>query len=174
MMRRRPCLTLLCAAAWAVPFAGSAAAAATEPCTTPEHRQFDFWLGDWDVFDSKDQSLVAHVRVSAILAGCVVLEEYRDLHGNEGRSFSLYDDSRGLWHQSWVTNRGRLLVIEGRFHDGIMELAGTERATFGADERWVRGTWQATADGVREVAVRSTDGRKTWQPWFDLIFRPHR
>jgi hypothetical protein len=28
--------------------------------------------------------------------------------------------------------------------------------------------------GVRETAVTSTDGGTTWQPWFDLVFRPHK
>jgi ketosteroid isomerase-like protein len=27
--------------------------------------------------------------------------------------------------------------------------------------------------GVRETAVTSTDGGKSWKPWFDLVFRPH-
>jgi hypothetical protein len=49
--------------------------------------------------------------------------------------------TRDVWHQTWVTDRGRLLVIEGHL--------------------------------VRETAVRSIDGQKSWQPWFDLIFRPH-
>jgi hypothetical protein len=31
----------------------------------------------------------------------------------------------------------------------------------------------ASAPG-RETADRSTDGGKTWTPWFDIVFRPHR
>jgi hypothetical protein len=162
--------------AWALAVAPRGVAADPAPnCAAPAHRQFDFWLGDWDVFDAKDLSqVIAHVRVSSILNDCVLLEEYRDLKGNEGRSFSLYDASRDVWHQSWVTNRGRLLIVEGHFHEGIMELSGTDRAAAGAPERSVRGTWKVEGDGVRELAVRSEDGQKTWQPWFDLLFRPHR
>ena len=164
----------LAAIAVCVPAAGDVAASPHgAPCTAPAYREFDFWLGDWDVFDRKDQSQVARVRVSSILAGCVLLEEYRDMQGHEGRSFSIYDASRSVWHQSWVTDRGQLLIVEGHFHDGVMELVGTDHPTPGAGERWVRGRWQATSDGVREVAVRSIDGKKTWQPWFDLIFRLH-
>jgi hypothetical protein len=155
--------------------AAAVAAAAPPPqptaCTAPAYRQFDFWLGDWDVFDAGEQ--VARVRVSSILAGCVLLEEYGDSKGNEGRSFSIYDATRGLWHQGWVTNGGRLLVIEGRFHDGVMELAGRDRAAAGSPQREVRGTWQPVRGGVREFAARSSDGGQTWQPWFDLLFRPH-
>lgn len=163
-----PCLAglLIGSSSLAAPAAPKSAA-----CSSAEHRQFDFWLGDWDVFERSDGSRVATARVTSILGGCVLLEEYRDLKGQGGNSFTLYDASRGVWHQSWVTDRGQLLIIEGHFHDGIMELMGSDHPSAGAGERWIRGTWQATPEGVREVAVRSMDGRKTWEPWFDLIFR---
>jgi hypothetical protein len=141
-------------------------------CASPVYRQFDFWLGDWDVFDSHSQSKVARVHVTRTLDDCVLLEEYRGSDGHEGQSFSIYDGPRALWHQTWVTNRGQLLVIEGNLRAGAMELSGSERLADGT-VRLVRGTWQPSHDGVREVAVRSTDGGKTWTEWFDLVFRPH-
>jgi hypothetical protein len=141
-------------------------------CAAPTYRQFDFWLGDWDVFDSHSQAKVARVHVTRTLEDCVLLEEYRGSDGHEGQSFSIYDGPRGVWHQTWVTNRGQLLVIEGNLRAGAMELSGSERLADGT-VRLVRGSWQPSHDGVREVAVRSTDGGKTWTEWFDLVFRPH-
>lgn len=142
-------------------------------CTAPEYRQFDFWVGDWDAFDVDNPRVkVARNRVERILGGCVLLEDYQDANGMEGQSFSLYDASRKVWHQSWVTNRGRLLIIEGKFQDGEMVLSGADRTPNG-EERRVRGRWKLVSGGVRETAVTSTDAGKTWKPWFDLVFRPH-
>jgi len=141
-------------------------------CSDPEYRQFDFWLGDWDVFEAGKVTVVARTRVDHILDGCVLHEDYESTNGLKGQSFSLYDASRGIWHQSWATNRGRLLTVEGRIEDGKMVLAGAERAADGA-ERLVRGTWEPINGGVRETAVTSLDAGKTWEPWFDLVFRPH-
>jgi hypothetical protein len=142
-------------------------------CASAEYRQFDFWIGDWDAFDVDNPTVkVAHNRVDSILGGCVLLEDYQGTNGSQGQSFSIYDASRVVWHQSWVTNRGRLLMIEGKFEDGEMVLAGVDRTADGK-ERHVRGTWKSASGGVRETAVTSTDGGKTWQPWFDLMFRPH-
>jgi len=160
------------AAASGGPLSGASGAGGQTGCAAPAYRQFDFWLGDWDVFDGHSEARVARVHVTRTLDDCVLLEEYRGSDGHEGQSFSIYDAPRSLWHQTWVTNRGQLLVIEGNLRAGAMELSGSERLADGT-VRLVRGTWQPSHDGVREVAVRSTDGGKTWTEWFDLVFRPH-
>jgi len=66
---------------------------------------------------------------------------------------------------------GRLerVTIEGGFRGSRMILQGAERVAGG--EKRVRGVWLPVAGGVRETAVTSLDGGKTWKPWFDLIFR---
>ena len=151
-----------------------AEAAKAAPCAAPEYHQFDFWVGDWDGFDVEKPTLVvARNHVDRILGGCVLREDYLGTDGSEGQSFSIYDASRKVWHQTWVTNHGRLLVIEGRFRSGEMILAGADRTADGKERR-VRGIWKRADGGVRETAFTSIDGGKTWQLWFDMIFRPHK
>ena len=140
-------------------------------CATNEYRQFDFWIGDWDAFDFGGSTPVARVRVDRVLDGCVLLEQYEDTSGLQGESFTIYDASRKIWHQSWVTNRGQLLVIEGNLQAGEMVLSGVDR-TAGREQRRIHGDWKPVNGGVHETAVTSTDGGKTWKPWFDLMFRP--
>jgi hypothetical protein len=143
------------------------------PCSAPEYHQFDFWLGDWDSFEIGASVKDAHIRVDPILEGCVLREDYQGANGHKGQSFTIYDSSRKLWHQTWVTNRGELLVIEGQFKSGEIVLSGADLTPTG-QPRQVRGTWKPVDGGVRETAVTSLDAGKTWQPWFDLIFRPHK
>jgi ketosteroid isomerase-like protein len=141
-------------------------------CAMPEYRQFDFWVGDWDAFDVDNPTIVvARTQVDRILGGCVLRENYEGVDGHRGQSFSIYDASRKTLHQSWVTNRGQLLVIEGKIEGGEMILSGADRAADGKERR-IRGTWKPVNGGVRETAITSTDGGKTWDPWFDLMFRP--
>jgi hypothetical protein len=142
-------------------------------CNAHEYEEFDFWVGDWDAFDFGGKTAVARVRVDRLLDGCVLREEYGGVDGHEGQSLSIYDSSRRVWHQSWVTNRGELLTIEGTFQAGKMVLSGADRTDDGKERR-VRGIWKPEDGGVRETAVTSTDGGKTWKPWFDLVFRPHK
>ncbi len=157
------CALLLC---FAIP-----SLAQNSHCTAPEYHQFDFWVGDWDGFDAETGAKEAHLLVDRILDGCVVREQYDGADGHRGQSFSLYDASRKVWHQTWVTNRGELLIIEGNRQGKTMVLTGSDLDASGK-ERWVRGEWKPVSGGVRETAFTSSDGGKTWKPWFDLIFRP--
>jgi len=143
-------------------------------CAAREYRDFDFWLGYWDVADFARPSVVdAHVRVDSILEGCVLHELYEDSGGQKGESFTIYDRTTRTWHQTWVTNRGRLLLLNGGMKDGKMVL-NAEDLTSDGKKRLIRGVWTRVPEGVRETAVLSLDDGKTWQPWFDLLFRHHR
>ena len=55
-------------------------------CQSSEHRQWDFWIGDWDVFDfdSQTSAPVARIHVDRILDGCVLREDYQDTKGHKG------------------------------------------------------------------------------------------
>jgi hypothetical protein len=143
----------------------------TSSCASPEYRQFDFWVGDWDVFEPGAATSTAHVRVERILGGCVLHERYQDGAGVAGESFTIYDAARGRWHQTWVTNNGRLLTIEGGPESNSMVLTGAYYRDKGQEVR-VRGTWTPVENAVRETAVTSEDGGKNWKPWFDLMFKP--
>ena len=73
------------------------------------------------------------------------------------------------WQQTWVTNRGALMVIVGNVEDGALVLQGDVRLKDGTLVLQ-RITWKAQGMGVRESAVLSKDGGKTWTPAFDVLF----
>ena len=142
-------------------------------CVGSEYRQFDFWAGDWDAYDVDAPARpAARVKVDAILEGCALREVYEGTNGLVGESFNIYDASRKVWHQTWVTNRGQLLVLEGELRDGRMTMRATENTAEGP-VLW-RAVWIPSADGVRETAETSGDGGKTWKPRFDMMFRRHK
>ena len=153
----------------------SASARSTEPpqCAGAEFHQFDFWKGDWDAYDMADTTrIVGRGQVTPMLGGCVLREVYRQSDGLEGESYNLWNAKRELWHQSWVTNRGDLLLLDGMFEDGRMTLIARESRSDGSSSL-LRGVWWAEGRSVREKADRSTDGGKTWTLVFDMVFRPH-
>ena len=173
MVRRTVAALFLIALRAAV---GSAAEPTPSPkCADAEHRRLDCWAGDWQVYEvGGGTEPAARARVEVILDGCVLRETYEQSDGLVGQSFTTYDGTRKLWHQTWVTNRGALLQIDGRFAGKSLTLQGPRRTADGREEI-VRGVWTPENGGVvREIAHTSLDGGKTWKPWFDVRFRPHR
>jgi hypothetical protein len=152
--------------------APTGAAASTSPdCVTPEYRQLDFWIGDWDTLeaDAPDGPSIARARVEPIAQGCAIHELYEQNDGLVGDSILSYDPVRKQWQQTWVTNRGAIMVLWGGFKDGALVLEGESHLKDGRSVMQ-RITWTAQGDGVRESAVQSKDGGKTWTPAFDVLF----
>jgi hypothetical protein len=142
-------------------------------CSAPAFRQFDFFEGDWDTYDIADSSkVVARNRITSALGGCALREVYEQGDGLVGESLSLYDVSRRRWHQSWFTNQGGLLLLDGGLEGARMVLTGEEKAADGTSSL-LRATWWQEGKAVRETAERSADGGRTWAPVFDIVFRPH-
>ncbi len=142
-------------------------------CSAVEYRQFDFFAGDWDTYDVADTSkVVARNHVTPMVEGCAIREVYEQGDGMVGESFSTWDAARHTWHQSWVTNRGQLLLLDGGMVGGRMVLTGTDRSADGSSSL-LRAAWSRQGADVRETAERSNDGGKTWTPVFDIVFRPH-
>jgi hypothetical protein len=149
-------------------------AVVTGACAGVEYRQFDFFVGDWDAYDvGVPATITARNRVTPMLSGCALREIYEQRDGLRGESFSTYDASRGQWHQSWVTNRGQLLLLDGRLEGDRMVLTAREQEK-GGPSPLIRGVWWREGTTVRERAERSRDGGATWTVVFDIIFRPHR
>ena len=169
-------LLVLCLAV-ATPATGPAAlpAASSAKCPAPEYRQFDFWLGDWDTFEVVGDTVtsIARAHVDLIADGCAVHELYEQTDGLIGDSILSFDPVRKAWQQTWVTNGGTLMVLTGAFKEGAVTLEGEYHSGSGKNLPH-RITWKAEGAGVRESAVLSKDGGKTWEPTFDVLFKKHR
>lgn len=174
--RRVASLTLLAAvSASAMGSAQDSSRAPPPPaCTAAEHRQFDFWLGEWEVTNPAGQ-VVGQSRITSILDGCVLREEWDAARGGAGTSYNIYDAKTGRWHQTWVDRQGTLLLIEGGLDTaGAMVLQNSERRADGTAEA-NRITWTRLGpDEVRQRWDVSTDGGATWQTSFNGLYRRKR
>jgi hypothetical protein len=137
-------------------------------CDSAEHRQFDFWIGEWEV-TTPDGKPAGRNSITLEMKGCVVHEHWSGVGGMRGESFNVWDRVSKQWHQTWVTDRGNLLQLDGSFRNGSMQLSGVS----GPPEQRVfnRITWSPSSDGsIRQHWEVSNDG-KSWKTAFDGRYR---
>ncbi len=133
------------------------------PCAAPEHRQFDFWIGDWDVTSPQYPGTTSLSRITSINDGCTIREEYTTPVAYAGTSLNFYDGRRKLWQQTWIDNQGGVLNLEGGLEGSAMVLSMPAGAA--ATQRI---TWTPLEDGrVRQHWEATADGGKTWSTVFD-------
>ena len=136
------------------------------PCGAAEYRQFDFWIGDWEVFNPDGQK-VGENRIEKILDGCALAEFWTGA-GSSGRSHNRYDRTTGQWTQHWLTDTGNALDMTGSLVDGVMTLytEGTEAAP---KQRW---SWTLQDDGsVRQKADQINPETGEWGVIWDSYYR---
>ena len=139
------------------------------PCADEKSHQFDFWIGDWEVFAGED--LAGRNSIQPILDGCVLQESWRGSRGSAGSSLNFYNPQKGKWQQFWVWRNGTTLELEGELENGNMLLSGTTVDKEGK-ETLHRVTWYDNPDGtVRQWWETSSDGGDTWETAFDGHYR---
>lgn len=90
-------------------------------CCTENYNQFDFWLGEWNVYNEND-NLVGTNTIIKDYDNCVLVEKWVSSEKNKGTSTNFYDKTDGYWHQIWVDNSGYILKLKGNFITNSMIL----------------------------------------------------
>jgi hypothetical protein len=132
-----------------------ARAPAEEPCTGPEHRQFDFWVGQFNVTSPGGLPVPSDITLEP--GGCAVFENFAN--GN-GRSINVFHPSDGMWHQTFYFSNGQRAVLIGGLVGNEMILeAPNPPGPPGSFNRW---TWTPLPGGqVHQLQEQSTDGGVT-------------
>jgi hypothetical protein len=142
-------------------------------CVTPEHRQLDFWIGEWDVSPAGSTMVVAESTIRPLDQGCSIFEEWRPFAGAGGHSISSFDGADGAWHQEWVDGNGQRTPFVGRFADGVMRLdnlaAPPPNAPSGLRRRM---NYQAIdANTVRQWGEQYDAASQGWVVTWDFTYR---
>lgn len=138
----------------------------------PVYRQFDFWIGEWDVFAPNGQK-AGMSKVERLLDSCVILENWHTANGSNGKSFNTYNAKKNKWQQYWVTNNGGVTeYMNGRFENGSMIMETEKIPMPDQSYRIMKMTFTPIEkDKVRQHGQSSTDGGITWKTDFDLEYR---
>jgi len=149
---------------------------AQKPCSRPEFRQFDFWLGEWEAFGPKGKA--GDSRISTILDSCVILEEWTSANLQQGfryagKSYNTFNLATRQWQQTWVDNTGNTTeFLRGEASMGKIVFYA-DHVTGPKGEQFIRRLTftQLDKDKVRQFSERSMDGGSTWNNEYDLEYR---
>ncbi len=90
-------------------------------CCTVNHEQFDFWVGDWDVYDTSGKK-IGENKIEKLENDCIVSEHWKGATGGSGRSYNYYNAVDSTWNQVWISNSGNNLVLKGKAATNKMTL----------------------------------------------------
>lgn len=141
------------------------------PCSArPEYRQFDFWIGEWNVVTTQGEQQAGTSNIQQILDTCVILENWTGGGGGSGKSFNVFDAATNHWEQIWVDAFGSLTKFVGGIQDGVMDYRAESVGSDGTKTLRRLRFAKLNADHVRQWSVKSTDDGKTWTPEYDLTY----
>lgn len=119
---------------------------AQNPCGSQEFRQFDFWLGDWEVFNP-DGQIAGENQVIEKDDGCWLMENWTGTKGATGTSMNYFNPVDSTWNQVWLDNGGTRLFLKGRWN-GEQMILEDEGGARGDENLINRIIWTPNDDGT--------------------------
>lgn len=139
------------------------------PCKyNSRNKEFDFWIGEWNVFDHNQGFQVGTSKIEKLVGDCIIYENWTDSQST-GKSINYYDASINKWKQNWVSQNGTIIWYEGELLNGKMEYEG-ERIPPNGERVKTRVTLALQPDGsVRQTAADFVNG--AWVVNFDADYK---
>jgi hypothetical protein len=155
----------------------SLTALSQRPCSRPEYRQFDFWIGEWEAFGKNGQK-AGDSKITLILDSCTLLEEWTSASVNQGlryagKSFNIYNAATKQWQQTWVDNAGGTNeYLLGKFENNQI-IYQSSSFPYKKDTLAIR---KMTFTNLSPVKLRqhgeiSTNNGISWTTEYDLEYR---
>jgi len=91
------------------------------PCCTEAHQTFDFWIGDWTVYNTSG-IIVGTNSIQKEYENCVLKEQWNSSKNNHGTSYNYYNLIDKTWNQVWIDNSGFSLTLKGNYINNKMVL----------------------------------------------------
>jgi hypothetical protein len=134
-----------------------------------EARQFDFWVGEWEVYNPQGRRVGSSV-IQSVASGCGILENWTDGFGGTGKSINFYDPGEHKWFQYWVGQNGSPSRYSGVYRDGALRYVGESNVINGQKTIPRLTFFNVDANTVRQFAEKSDDEGKTWTTVYDFKY----
>lgn len=139
------------------------------PCADETHNQFDFWLGEWEVFDPEGKK-VGESRILKILGNCVLFENWTSGSSNyAGKSFNTFNPVSKKWEQVWVDTSGATIHFSGEFDGKVMAMEGEHKTEEGIVFYIMQ--YKMNKDMTVRQIWKQSKNKNTWETIFDGLYK---
>ena len=140
-------------------------------CCTPTHQEFDFWVGDWTVYDTTGTE-VGKNTIIKLEDNCILNEHWRGAGGTTGRSYNYYNRADSTWNQVWIDNNGGNLVLKGNLKEKDVMVLKSELLEGKKGKYYHQITWTKNKDNsVTQRCDIKTPDDKTANTVFIGIYK---
>lgn len=175
---------------------GTAAQRFTAPCSGEvrwadsgaTYSDFDFWVGEWQVYDLESGILMGFDEVDKAFGGCALRQHWRQMNDRysiagaarrlDGGSVTALGPG-GKWHQTWVDNSGSNISLSGGLDASGVIVLESEWLEFKSRQgqevrvkyKW---HWDPQGDGsIHNWGLRASGAGDPieWQKTFDIVYR---
>ena len=144
------------------------------PCAVnPKAREFDFWVGEWNAYQTGTHILAGVSSIQSVSGGCMILENWTSIGAPySGKSMNFIDVATGKWQQIWVGSEGsgQHVFINGEYRDSAMRFDFEQPVTGSAPLKGRFTFFNQGSDQVRQLNETSADGGKTWSIGYDFTY----
>ena len=141
------------------------------PCAAEPHsHDFDFWIGEWEVYQTGSKYLVGHSVVQSIAGECAILENWTSTQAQTGKSINYYNPSMNKWEQDWIgSGGGPQRYLNGEYKDNVMHFTYESMA----NGKKITGNFKfynMSKDTVRQYQDVNNDDGKTVTVSYDFTY----
>lgn len=115
-------------------------------CCTAEFKQFDYWIGNWEVFDTLGNKVGENI-IKPDQDSCMIRENWTS-NTQTGTSTNYYNPADSTWNQLWIDNIGTILVLKGKYMNNQMVLRSENKLSKKGKYYFNQITWDKNLNGT--------------------------
>jgi len=144
------------------------------PCmNNPHNREFDFWVGQWNVYHTGTNYQVGKSSIENTSGGCLILENWTAVgNPDEGKSMNFLNPKTGKWEQHYMGIAGASQnYYNGEYREGAMQYEG-DGVDKAGNKLFFRLTYfNEGSNQVRQLLEQSADSGKAWITLYDFTYK---
>jgi hypothetical protein len=141
-------------------------------------REFDFWVGDWNVYQNGTDQLVGESKIEVASGGCMILENWtaKGPVAHNGKSMNYVNSATGKWEQLWIGSGGintnnPQKFVNGEYKDNAMRFTFEQVSPKNEKQIGRFVFFNLGTNEVRQFNEVSNDNGTTWTTVYDFLYK---